>query len=171
LHPDEAVYNQLYASLDSEELTVEEPPVDPSPLLGDIASKAQPNAPTFETVTSAIRGAMEDKSGDTRSDTHDGEEDPTLILAEKLRRMALSSSDQFFGKSSGAMLIRRAFELKSEYIGDEGRVSDPSKPALKHIRPEFWGINPVRLALRLSLRLLIFFLVGIHTRPNCIAEL
>jgi len=50
-----AVYNQLVASLDSN-LTTEPPPV------GDIVSKAQPDALTFETGTSAIRGAMEDNS-------------------------------------------------------------------------------------------------------------
>jgi len=147
LFPDEAVFNKLYASLDSDELAIEQPPVDPSPLLDDFASNAQPNPPTIETVTSVIRGAMDDKSDNNRSETHNGEEDPTLILADKLKRMALASSDQFFGKSSGAMLIRTAFELKSEYMSDEGKINDPSKPALRNIRPKFWGINPVRSTL------------------------
>jgi hypothetical protein len=139
LCPDDAVYNQLNASLDSNG-TIEEPPVDPSALVGDIASKAQPNAPTLETVTSAIRGAMEGKSDTSSSDDND----PTLHLADNLKRMVLTPSDLFFGKSSGAMLIRTAIELKNEYAGDEGRVGGPMKSAVKTKRAEFWEIKPVR---------------------------
>ncbi|KIM40778.1 hypothetical protein M413DRAFT_167868 [Hebeloma cylindrosporum] len=143
LCPDQAVYNQLYASLDSNQSTIERPPIDPSTLVGGIASKSQPNASTIEKVTSAIQGAMEDKSDSPRSDVDNpGEEDPTLILADNLKRMALTSSDQFFGKSSGAMLIRSAFELRKEYMENEPRFNDPLKPALKSVRPEFWGSKP-----------------------------
>jgi len=136
LCPDEAVYNQINASLDSDGTIVGEPPVDPSALVGDIASKARPNAPTPETVTSAIRGAMEGKFDTSRTNDND----PTLLLADNLKRMVLTPNDQFFGKSSGAMLIRTAVELKNEYAGGEG----PVKPAVKTKRTEFWDIKPVR---------------------------
>jgi hypothetical protein len=132
LCPDEAVYNQLYESLDS----IEEPPVDPSALVGDIASKARPTAPTVETVTSVIRGAMEGKSSDKN--------DPTLLLAKNLKQMVLPTNNHFFGKSSGAMLIRTAFELKKEYRGDEGRSGGQVKAAVNTKRTEFWDAKPVR---------------------------
>ena len=135
--PDEAVYNQINASLDSNG-TIGEPPVDPSALVGDIASKAQPNGPTPETVTSTIRGAMEGKFDSSKTDDND----PTLHLADNLKRMMLTPNDLFFGKSSGAMLIRTAIELKNEYAGDEGSL----KPAVKAKRAEFWETKPVRLA-------------------------
>jgi len=129
------------ASLDSLS-TIEEPPVDPSALVGDIASKAQPNAPTPEEATSAIRGAMNEKFDTSRAD----ESDPTLLLAKKLKDMVLTPpkntpKDQFYGKSSGAMLVRTAFELKNEYIGDDGSLKES---AVKIQRREFWDIKPVR---------------------------
>ncbi|KIM40781.1 hypothetical protein M413DRAFT_412939 [Hebeloma cylindrosporum] len=141
LCPDDAVYNQLNASLDSN-WTIERPPVDPSALVDKISSNGQPNAPTLEKVTSAIRGAMEDKSGTTRSDTRD-EDDPSLILADNLKQLALTPNDlRFFGKSSGAMLVRTAMELRNEYTGDEGRFDHPVKPAVKDKRTEFWDMKP-----------------------------
>jgi hypothetical protein len=81
---------------------------------------------------------MEDTS---RSD----DDDPSLILADKLKRMAITSSsnDQVFGKSSGAMLLQTAFELKNEYAGDEGRFDGPGKPAVNAKRTEFWDTKPV----------------------------
>jgi hypothetical protein len=145
LCPDEAVYNQLYASLDSNG-TIEEPPVDPSALVGDIASKARPNAPTPEEATSAIRGAMNEKFDTSRADDND----PTLLLANNLKEMVLTPpkntpKDQYYGKSSGAMLVRAAFELKNEYIGDDGRFDGPKESAVKVKRKaEFWDIKPVR---------------------------
>ena len=144
--PDEAVYNQLYTSLDSNQSTIERPPVDPSLLAGDLASKAQPNTPTLGTVTSAIFRALEDKSDNTRSDTHNEEEDPTFVLSDNLEWMAFTSDDQFLRMSSGTML-RTAFKLKNEYIREVGGVNDPSKPALRNINLEFRGINSVPLIL------------------------
>jgi len=125
--------------------TNERPPVNPSALVGDIASKAQPTAPTLETVTSAIRGAMEDKFDSAKPNPDDDDDDPTLVLADKLRRIAISPSDfRFFGKSSGAMLIRTAIELKNEYGGKECDLADPEKPMMKSRRKEFWTVKPVR---------------------------
>jgi len=137
------LYKELNAYLDGN-WTNERPPVNPSALVGDIASKAQPTAPTLETVTSAIRGAMEDRFDTAKPDPNDGD-DPTLVLADKLRRMAISPSGfRFFGKSSGAMLIRTAIELKNEYAGKEYDLGDPEKPMMKSRRKEFWTVKPVR---------------------------
>ena len=123
-----------------------------------MTSKAQPNAPTLElAVTSAIHSALEDKSDNTRSDTHNGEEDPTFNLSDNLEWMAFTSNDQFLGMSSGAMLLRTGFKLKNEYMRDVGRVNANDPPKTQNIRSEFRSINPVHLALRLSLPLLIFY--------------
>ena len=87
---------------------------------------------------------MEDKSDTTRSDPHN-DDDPSLILADNLRQMALTPDDlRFFGKSSGAMLVQTARELRDKYTGDEGRFDGPAKPAAKAKRTEFWDIKPVR---------------------------
>lgn len=83
---------------------------------------------------------MEDKFDASRPD----DDDPTLMLADNLKRMALTSNDQFFGKSSGAMLLRTVFQLKNEYTGDEGMFDGPVKPAVKAKRTEFWDMKPVR---------------------------
>ena len=139
LCPNEAVYNQLYASVDSNGI-IEGPPVDPSAPVSDIASKARPNSPTPETVTSTVRGAIEGKFDTSRS----GNNDPTLLLADNLKKMALPTNDQFFGKSSGAMLVRTAFELKKEYRGDDGRSGGPVKAAVNTRRAEFWDTKLVR---------------------------
>jgi hypothetical protein len=67
-------------------------------------------------------------------------------------RISLLSIDpvhrRFFGKSSGAMLIQTAMELKKEYIGtdDTARI-----PFIGTQRPEFWKVNPVSQFFRRSL--------------------
>ena len=148
--PDDAVYNELNACLDCN-WTIERPAVDPSALVGDIASKAQLNAPTLETV---IAGILKDKSGTTRSGPHD-DDDPSLILADNLKQMVLTPNEsRFFGKSSDAMLVQTAIELRNEYTGDEGRFDGQAKPAK---RTEFWNIRPVRWPLRISLPLFTLF--------------
>ena len=86
---------------------------------------------------------MEDKS-DAKSGPQN-EDDPSLILADNLKQMALTPNDlRFFGKSSGAMLVQTAIELRTEYTGDEARLDGPVKAAVKAKRTEFWDIKPVR---------------------------
>ncbi|KIM40777.1 hypothetical protein M413DRAFT_446160 [Hebeloma cylindrosporum] len=138
LCPDEAVYKKLTASLDSK-WTVEGPPVDPSALVGDIASNDKPNAAILETVTSSILAAT-DKADASRSEPHTDEDDPTLILAENLRRMALIPDDlRFVGKSSWRMFLETAIEMRRECTGDAGTFNEPG---LKNKRMEFWDIRP-----------------------------
>jgi hypothetical protein len=155
------LYKELNAHLDGN-WSNERPPVNPSALVGDIASKAQPNAATLETVTSAIRGVMEDKPDTARSDTDD-DDDPTLVLADNLRRMAISPSDfRFFGKSSGAILLRTAIGLKNEYAGKDRDSAYPEKPMTQ--REEFWTAKPVRHPIDILFTFLTYvFLVGAKT--------
>ncbi|KAG6812669.1 hypothetical protein H0H92_001427 [Tricholoma furcatifolium] len=62
---------------------------------------------------------------------------PNIMLAESLRQLKLSDHDKnrFFGKSSGAMLVQTAMELKNEYTGDR-------RPILGSKRDEFWDMRP-----------------------------
>lgn len=46
----------------------------------------------------------------------------------------------FFGKASGAMLLKTALELKDEYTGLR---SSYQNFCLAHRRPYFWNIQPV----------------------------
>jgi hypothetical protein len=65
-----------------------------------------------------------------------------LLLADNLRRLTIDPHEyRFFGKSSGAMLIQTAMELKHEYTAMDD--SDNSKNPLKSKRPEYWAIKPV----------------------------
>jgi len=159
------LYKELNAYLDGK-WSNERPPVNPSALVDDIASKAQPNAATLETITSAIRGVMEDKRDTARTDTDD-DDDPTLALADNLRRMAISPTDfRFFGKSSGPMLLRTAVELKNEYAGRDRDSADPEKPMMETQRKEFWTVKPVRHPTDIQFTFLTYMrLVG--TKTEC----
>jgi hypothetical protein len=87
---------------------------------------------------------MEDKSDTTRSDPHN-DDDPSLLLADNLKQMALTPNDlRFFGKSSGRMLVQTAIELRNDYAGDEGKFDGPVEPAVKAKRTDFWDVKPVR---------------------------
>ncbi|KAG6917730.1 hypothetical protein DXG01_001381 [Tephrocybe rancida] len=60
-----------------------------------------------------------------------------ILLADTIKRLNISDvdKDRFFGKSSGAMLVRAAMELKNEYTG---RNDDLRRPILGAKREEFW---------------------------------
>lgn len=65
-----------------------------------------------------------------------------LILADNLRRLTIDPHEyRFFGKSSGAMLIQTAMELKHEYTGNDS--DEGKKRILKSKRPEYWAVKPV----------------------------
>lgn len=65
-----------------------------------------------------------------------------VILTDNLKRLSMDPTEyRFFGKSSGAMLIQTAMELKNEY---EGTDHDLRRAVLGAKRPEFWAIRPVR---------------------------
>ena len=128
--PDEARFKELHASLDGNWTTKH-------PLDGKIATQGQPNAVNLKTGASAIHGAVGGNSGTTKLSVTPHGDDPTLGLAEDLKRMGLAPHDSgFFGRSSGGMLVRTAVELKNEYTGDDRMFGNQ--------RTEFWGTKPVR---------------------------
>lgn len=69
-----------------------------------------------------------------------------ILLSDNLKRLALDPTLEldvrFFGKSSGAMLVQTAIELKNEYTGTD--QPDLRRPMLGSKRPEFWGVRSVR---------------------------
>lgn len=85
-------------------------------------------------MTSALRNV---------NDTLSGEEDNAhLLLADNLKQLSIDPVDyRFFGKSSGAMLIQTAIELKNEYTGVDQESA--LMPGVK--RDEFWAPHPVSL--------------------------
>jgi hypothetical protein len=156
LCPDEALYKKLTESLDNNWMT-ERTPLDPSSLVGSCSTSEQRTLENMgsqsrqgttlglHSVTSAIRGVADESTLPTGMT--DDEEDTALILADNLKRMEIEPKEyRFFGKSSGAMLVRTALELKNEYTGSEITTPDLSKPPLKNLRGEFWTQQPVSVS-------------------------
>ncbi|KAF8972340.1 fungal-specific transcription factor domain-containing protein [Flammula alnicola] len=144
LCPDDALYNELTGSLDHNWM-VEQAPANPSSLVTDIAScTRQGSTIGLNAVASAIRGVADNVASSTGPD--DDDDETSLILTDNLKRMALEPHEfRFFGKSSGAMLVRTALELKNEYTGSDTTLLDfrnMQKPPLKNLRNEFWTVRP-----------------------------
>lgn len=77
-------------------------------------------------------------------DPRDDQDDDVVnaVLLDNLKRLEIGNPDsRFFGKSSGAMLVQTAMELKSEYTGSDYVQPAPSMN-LENKRPEFWSCNP-----------------------------
>lgn len=87
-------------------------------------------------ATSALRKA------DMTTKEEPDDDSAHLLLADNLRRLTIDPHEyRFFGKSSGAMLIQTAMELKHEYTAMDD--SDKGRNPLKSKRPEYWAIKPV----------------------------
>lgn len=83
-------------------------------------------------MTSALRNVNDPLNGD--------EDNAHLLLADNLKQLSIDPVDyRFFGKSSGAMLIQTAIELKNEYTGADQESA--LLPGAK--RDEFWAPHPV----------------------------
>lgn len=88
-------------------------------------------------ATSAIRNSMTDSANADDDNAH-------LILADNLKQLSIDPVDyRFFGKSSGAMLIQTAIELKNEYTGSDHTHLKKATDVLGSKREEFWSPNPV----------------------------
>ncbi|PPQ77624.1 hypothetical protein CVT25_011235 [Psilocybe cyanescens] len=140
LCPDDKLYKELVSTLDN--WAPDRPPEDPSSIVGfredGQRDKRPPGSITpLESVTSAIRG-MNNTPQDM---THD-DDDAGLLLVDNFKRMNIAPTEyRFFGKSSGAMLISKAIELKKEYTGEEQTFTRFSQ--LKGQRKdEFWTLRP-----------------------------
>ncbi|KAG7089094.1 hypothetical protein E1B28_010803 [Marasmius oreades] len=67
-----------------------------------------------------------------------------LMLADNLKKVTIAKLDyRFYGKSSGAMLVQTAIDLKESYTGNPADIL----PGLEtRARPEFWHTNPWELS-------------------------
>lgn len=99
---------------------LEKPPSTSSITLSFPAPEPRDMTPTF------IRHV-----GNTSAPVNDDPE--SAFLADNLHNLSLGPGDnRFFGKSSGAMLIKTALELKREYMGTE---RNPPVTEFPHLRP------------------------------------
>lgn len=82
--------------------------------------------------------------GRSHAKGNDGENDDDfshVMLADQLQHLTVDQvENRFFGKSSGAMLVQAAIELKNEYTGLD---KDLKGSILSNVRPEFWVTRPV----------------------------
>ncbi|KAJ3712064.1 fungal-specific transcription factor domain-containing protein [Lentinula raphanica] len=92
---------------------------------------------TTEVAISAIRRWDMSPGLSSQQITDDGEH---LELVDNLKSLNVDSREyRFFGKSSGAMLIKTAIDLKQEFTGKE---TDMKPIVLGERRPEFWRPFP-----------------------------
>ncbi|PPQ66905.1 hypothetical protein CVT24_008520 [Panaeolus cyanescens] len=142
LCPNDQVYKELTASLEKDNFTFERIPLDPSSLVG--GPSEPPRAPTssqaVETVTSAMR-RVTNHDGRNNDDDLTDDDKHVLILADAMKHISVDTlNSRFFGKSSSAMLIHTAMELKKNYIGEE--VFPKNNNLLGRKRTEFWESKP-----------------------------
>ncbi|KAF8226986.1 hypothetical protein L208DRAFT_1406132 [Tricholoma matsutake] len=146
LCPDEGVLKELEASLNSDKWSSEKV----SGLLDteNPAKRMIKTSPT-EIMTKAIR-----ESGGPLV-VPDDDDIAHLKLSDHMKNLHIESSDnRFFGKSSGAMLIQAAIDLKHEYTGHQDLSIEGILGAR---RPEFWSIRPwEKLSSRVEVPLFTF---------------
>ena len=126
------------------------------PIPGSIASLVQeklgctaafPGVSATDIVTSAIRG-MADDTPLPRIDPADDDDETNLLLVDNFKRMRLDPNEyRFFGKSSGAMLVRTAMELKGKYTSGEAFDLARQVPPLVNRRKEYWTMHSVCVVL------------------------
>ncbi|KAF9037629.1 fungal-specific transcription factor domain-containing protein [Panaeolus papilionaceus] len=144
LCPNDQVYKELTASLEKDNFTFERIPLDPSSLVGGPDEPPRPSSSNnpVETVTSAMR-RVAGHDGINHDDDLSEDDKSTLILADNLKQLAIDSVQyRFFGKSSSAMLIQTAIELKNEYTGSDIPLPLSNKTVLGNKRAEFWEFKP-----------------------------
>lgn len=117
-------------------------PTPPPPLVSNdhVHPCMVPKSPYFDVTSHAIRRiTCENPQPDTG--LMDDDDLAHLTLADNLKNLSIESTDyRFLGKSSGAMLIQTAIDLKNVY---NGREAEPPKPQFASRRPHFWGTLPV----------------------------
>ncbi|TFK36748.1 fungal-specific transcription factor domain-containing protein [Crucibulum laeve] len=149
LCPDENFLKELNSNLDQDLWALERaPPLNPSTLVSCAGPSRSPSSAQLahpdprDIITSAIRNVG--TTPDSRYGLPDDEDEDLqhAILTDNLKRLSLQPDEyRFFGKSSGAMLIQTAIDLKNEYTGKSG-LRDQKRPMLGSSRPEFWLKRP-----------------------------
>jgi hypothetical protein len=136
--PDEELPNDINASFDPDKWQID---TVSQPLREEYNTEPIINPATSPTdlVTKVIR-----QSGSPVPPLNDPHDDDfaCLRLEGSMKQLYIDSiQHRFFGKSSGAMLVQAAIDLKHEFTGQ----SEGSAPGLLGARrPEFWTISQVR---------------------------
>ncbi|PFH50026.1 hypothetical protein AMATHDRAFT_75846 [Amanita thiersii Skay4041] len=131
LYPDKDILRELNGSLD-----ILDPP-DCTSLISFSPSGSGVNVQPRDIATSVLRKVSEDLS----AEEEEAEDNAHLILADNLKGLSIDPAEyRFFGKSSGAMLIQTAIELKNEYTGAD--QNDLKRAILGSKRPEYWSVRP-----------------------------
>ncbi|KAL1744459.1 fungal-specific transcription factor domain-containing protein [Schizophyllum fasciatum] len=116
------------------------PPVDPSPLVGassdpHLIAKIASNLIRTTSDTQHIRASL---SEDIEPEDNDYS---SLQMTEQFKRLKLDNHDiRFFGRSSGAMLVQAAVDLKGEITSVSS--DDFWERGLGSRRAEFWQLHP-----------------------------
>ncbi|KAF9461610.1 hypothetical protein BDZ94DRAFT_1323197 [Collybia nuda] len=146
--PDEDFLKDLHANLDNDKWITDKMVRSRKPSNGTSHSHSplplttgtmQPPTPQ-ELATSIIRRVG---SPVPNTDNFPDDDFAHISLSDNLKRMSLDPKldldMRFFGKSSGAMFVQTAIELKNEYIGSD--QPDLRRPVLGNKRPEFWTVR------------------------------
>jgi hypothetical protein len=132
LCPDDKLLRELDSSLDKSGWAGNSVFTNPPPGTPSCINPSDPR----DIAASAIRTLNEPIIAD--------DDNAHLILADNLRTLSIDPVDyRFFGKSSGAMLIQTAIELKNEYTGSDHDLRKAAT-VLGTKREEFWSPHPVR---------------------------
>lgn len=140
LRPDDQLLRELDSSPEKPSIPIATPPESSDSIFTSKRSsppqKPKPGAAN-DIVTTVIRNL------DAEFPPNFGDEDNAhLILADNLKSLSIDAVDyRFFGKSSGAMLIQTAIELKNEYTGSDHDFRK-AQSVLGTKREEFWVQHP-----------------------------
>ncbi|KAJ2936610.1 hypothetical protein H1R20_g483, partial [Candolleomyces eurysporus] len=130
LCPDDKLLRELDSSLDKSGWAGNSVFTNPPPATPSCINPSDPR----DIAATAIRTLNEPVNAD--------DDNAHLILADNLRTLSIDPVDyRFFGKSSGAMLIQTAIELKNEYTGSDHDLRKAAT-VLGTKREEFWSPHP-----------------------------
>ncbi|KAF7358847.1 Zn(2)-C6 fungal-type domain-containing protein [Mycena sanguinolenta] len=119
------------AATESSESTEHSPLINHKSAPSSVSDSSESLSPAVELAARSIR-ALADR------DTQSPDEDDLVQTMESLHLRG-HGKDAFLGKSSGAMLFKKALELKDEYYTAANRTSIDRATR----RPEFWAARPL----------------------------
>ncbi|KAG6908595.1 hypothetical protein DXG01_003998 [Tephrocybe rancida] len=131
LYPNSDILKELDAVVDIDAWLIKYLPQDEAQKLDSKApTPAQSSRHIWEIAHSVVRNITQPVDSQPDDDYH-------VILSDTIQRLNLDDTDKdrFFGKSSGAVLVRTAMELKNQYTGGNG---DVRRPIFGSRRAEFW---------------------------------
>ncbi|KAG6845260.1 hypothetical protein H0H87_011995 [Tephrocybe sp. NHM501043] len=135
LYPDSDILKEIDTVVDTDAWLIEYLPRQATQKLSAPAPMVTSPQHPCEIATAVIRKVAQPV------DFQPDEDIQHVLLADNIKNLKLGDGDQnrFFGKSSGAMLVHAAIELKNEYTGGN---DDLRRPILGSKREQFWVARP-----------------------------